>query len=147
MLAVNDDWNFYASQCRIRIEMAFGLLKQKWGILQSPLKVKLKNVKRIVLATACLHNFCINERIRRVIVPTSLQVWMTDCLNVTQNGFSVYEEGQRARHATIEGVDIETDEYRSFSANRIQMVERVRARRLERHTSRCLGVDCLQQSD
>ena len=125
MLAVHDDWNFYASQCRIRIEMAFGLLNQKWGILQSPLKVKLKNVKRIVLATACLHNFCINERIRRVLVPTSLQV-------LTQNGFSVYEEGQRARHATIEGVDIETDEYRSFSANRIQMVERVRARRLER---------------
>ena len=42
-----------------------------------------------------------------------------------QNGFSVYEDGQRIRHATCEGVDIETDEFRSFSANRIRMVERV----------------------
>jgi hypothetical protein len=33
----NNDWNFYTSQYRIRIEMAFGLMKQKWGILNAPL--------------------------------------------------------------------------------------------------------------
>ena len=31
-----DNFNFYASQCRIRVEMSFGLMQQKWGILQRP---------------------------------------------------------------------------------------------------------------
>jgi hypothetical protein len=29
----NDDYNFYASQLQIHIEMAFGLMQGKWGIL------------------------------------------------------------------------------------------------------------------
>jgi hypothetical protein len=29
---VNNDFNYYASQCRICIEMAFGLMVQKWRI-------------------------------------------------------------------------------------------------------------------
>lgn len=107
--------------------MAFGLMKQKWGILQSPLKVKLKNVKRIMVAVANLHNFCINERIGDLSFSLSLQ----EQLNLGQNGFSVYEEGQRICHSTVEGNDIETDEFRNFSANRIRMVERVRVRQLE----------------
>ena len=32
----NDNFNFFASQLRIRIEMAFGLMQMKWGILQRP---------------------------------------------------------------------------------------------------------------
>jgi hypothetical protein len=131
MLTAHDNWNFYASQCRIRIEMAFGMMKQKWGILQSPLKVKLKNVKKIVLAAAYLHNFCINERIGGSSISTSSQA-MAEQMNMGQNAFSVYEEGQRISHATAECIDIETDEFRSFSANRIRMVERVKALRLER---------------
>jgi hypothetical protein len=34
-----DNFNFYASQCRIRIEMAFGLMQMKWGILWRPIRV------------------------------------------------------------------------------------------------------------
>jgi hypothetical protein len=34
LIKKNDDFNFYASQCRIRIEMAFGLMQMKWGILR-----------------------------------------------------------------------------------------------------------------
>ena len=59
----NDNFNFFASQLRIRIEMAFGLMVKKWGILSRPLTIKLKNVKRLVVSIAKLHNFCIDERL------------------------------------------------------------------------------------
>lgn len=58
-----DAYNFYASQLRIRIEMAFGMMAKKWGILNRPLGIKLKNVKHLIVAIGKLHNFCINERI------------------------------------------------------------------------------------
>jgi DDE superfamily endonuclease len=32
-----DNFNFYASQLRIRVEMAFGLMNSKFGILQRPM--------------------------------------------------------------------------------------------------------------
>jgi DDE superfamily endonuclease len=60
-----DNFNFYASQCRIRIEMAFGLMQMKWGILWRPIRVKFNNIKYIVLAIVALHNFVINERLAR----------------------------------------------------------------------------------
>ena len=60
--ARNDNFNFFASQLRIRIEMAFGLMVKKWGILTRPLEIKVRNVKRLIVAIGRLHNFCINER-------------------------------------------------------------------------------------
>lgn len=60
--ALYDNFNFYGSQCRIRIEMAFGLMQQKWGILHRPLCCNLENAKWLILAIAVLHNFVINER-------------------------------------------------------------------------------------
>ena len=33
----NDNFNFYRSQCHICIEMAFRMMRQKWGILKHPL--------------------------------------------------------------------------------------------------------------
>lgn len=58
-----DALNFYASQCRIRIEMAFGLMQMKWGILWCLMRVKLQNIQHIIISIARLHNFIINERI------------------------------------------------------------------------------------
>lgn len=58
-----DAYNFYASQCRIRIEMAFGLMQMKWGILWRPMRVNLENTKFVIQAIARLHNFVIDERI------------------------------------------------------------------------------------
>lgn len=58
-----DAFNFYASQLRIRIEMAFGIMAKKWGILNRPLSVKLSNIKYLISAIARLHNYCIDERI------------------------------------------------------------------------------------
>jgi DDE superfamily endonuclease len=61
--AEHDNFNFYASQCRIRIEMAFGLMQMKWGILWRPMRIKLDNIKYVLLAIARLHNFVVNERL------------------------------------------------------------------------------------
>lgn len=58
-----DNFNFYASQLRIRVEMAFGMMQAKWGILQRPLCVSVKNMLWLVQAIARLHNYCINERL------------------------------------------------------------------------------------
>jgi hypothetical protein len=57
-----DNFNFYLSQLRIRIEMAFGLLVTKWWILHTPINVKLKNLKKLLGAICRLHIFCIDNR-------------------------------------------------------------------------------------
>ena len=60
----NDNFNFYGSQCHIRVEMAFGMMSQKWGILKHPMSVKRSQCANIVMCIARLHNFTINERLR-----------------------------------------------------------------------------------
>jgi|Transcript_17619 hypothetical protein len=60
--AVYDNFNYYASQLRICIEMAFGLMQMKWGVLNHSVGVSLKNAKWMIMAIARLHNFVINER-------------------------------------------------------------------------------------
>jgi hypothetical protein len=37
----HDNFNYFASQCCIQIEMAFGLMVNKWGILNRPLPMRL----------------------------------------------------------------------------------------------------------
>ena len=56
-----DAFNFYLSQLRIRIEMAFGLLVKKFSILQTILKHRIGTVSRIIMCCAQLHNFVINN--------------------------------------------------------------------------------------
>jgi hypothetical protein len=46
-----DNYNFYASQLRIRIEMAFGMMTHKWLILDSPIKTK---VAKAILLIQCI---------------------------------------------------------------------------------------------
>jgi hypothetical protein len=58
-----DNYNFYHSQLQIRVECAFGMLVQRWGILRMaiPLSISVKKVVALVNALAKLHNFCIGE--------------------------------------------------------------------------------------
>ncbi|OWY96807.1 hypothetical protein PHMEG_00032831 [Phytophthora megakarya] len=57
-----DSYNFHVSQLRIRIEMAFGLLVNKWRILKQPLFVRLRHCWIVISACMRLHNFCITQR-------------------------------------------------------------------------------------
>jgi hypothetical protein len=45
-----NNFNFFLSQIRIQIEMAFGLLVAKWRILHTPINVKLSNLKKLLNA-------------------------------------------------------------------------------------------------
>ena len=58
-----DNYNFFHSQLRIRIECAFGMLVQRWGILRMamPRNIGITRVVSLVTALAKLHNYCIGE--------------------------------------------------------------------------------------
>jgi hypothetical protein len=60
----HSDYNFYLSQLRIRIEMAFGLLVNKWQIFKRPFVVDFVSVRKVIKTCLKLHNFCINERLK-----------------------------------------------------------------------------------
>ena len=61
----NDNFNFYRSQCDIHIEMAFRMMSQNWGILKCPLSGNMQFTAEIAIWAACLHNFTINERLKK----------------------------------------------------------------------------------
>jgi hypothetical protein len=58
-----DDYNFYQSQLRIRVECCFGMLVQRWGILRTALShtISLARIVALVNTLARLHNYCIDE--------------------------------------------------------------------------------------
>jgi len=58
---VNDAYNFYLSQVRIRIEMAFARLVTKWRILRAPLLGSLATISRTLMACATMHNYVIDN--------------------------------------------------------------------------------------
>jgi len=53
-----DAYNYFISQLLIRIEMAFGMLTNKWRILRTSLFFSLKKSVGILSVYARLHNFC-----------------------------------------------------------------------------------------
>ncbi len=58
-----DDCNFYHSQLCIRVECCFGMLVQRWVILQTALShsIPLTRIVALVNTLARLHNYCIDE--------------------------------------------------------------------------------------
>jgi hypothetical protein len=58
----HDSFNFHASQLRIRIEMAFGLLTTKWRVFRAPIERNFLNANRTIYAAMVLHNYAINWR-------------------------------------------------------------------------------------
>ena len=54
-------YNYYLSQMRIRIEMAFGRLSTKWRIFRRNLDVSLEKTSLICIVAAKLHNFVIDN--------------------------------------------------------------------------------------
>jgi hypothetical protein len=66
----NDNFNFFVSQLRIRIEMSFGIMTRKWGILHRPLSIGLPSIKHLICCIARLHNFCIDEQLKGRITET-----------------------------------------------------------------------------
>ncbi|XP_054081673.1 putative nuclease HARBI1 [Zeugodacus cucurbitae] len=54
-------FNHYLSSTRVLIEQAFGVLRQKFKILNHIDVISLKRVSKVMLSSAILHNFIINN--------------------------------------------------------------------------------------
>jgi hypothetical protein len=115
---------FFASQLRIRIEMAFGLMVKKWGILLRPLHIKLSNIKHLVMAIGKLHNFCINERLA-----TSKDVAVFTPTNVS---FNRHDEMLRDDSSFFQFEEMQLGYENPWSYNRDRMVKEVAALHLTR---------------
>jgi hypothetical protein len=122
----NDNFNFFASQLRIRIEMAFGLMINKWCLLKKALQVNIRHMRYLVPAVAKLHNFCINERLREQ-GHVQFNNWELD--NV-QNIMRYAEVGEEW-HEVFQS---------PWSANRGRMADKVQAAGLVRPNKRRRGI-------
>ena len=104
-----DNYNFYHSQLRIRIECAFGMLVKRWGLLRMaiPNGVSVKKTIALVNALAKLHNFCISETDGDRAGSTADEPLVEDLANMEsdENGFV-----PMVRNSEIESVlDIAVD--------------------------------------
>ena len=60
---LHDNFNYFASQLCIRIEMAFGLMQMKWRYLLQPWQVPT-HLPQYIMGIAFLHNFIVNYHLR-----------------------------------------------------------------------------------
>jgi hypothetical protein len=118
-----DNFNFFASQLRIRVEMSFGLMTKKWGILWRPLNIHISNVKYLALAIAMMHNYCINERIN---APAGGHPNPAVLANIRDRG-----QDNFVSEATAE-LEAASNSVNGWSVNREQMVIRIENLGLER---------------
>ena len=81
---VEDAYNFYQSQLRITIERAFGVLVHRWSILRGPLTIPLFKVVPTVQCLCKLHNYCINERLRKKKENSLLGLTKEDAMNLNR---------------------------------------------------------------
>lgn len=122
-----DNFNFYASQLRIRVEMAFGLMTKKWGILWRPVIVDIQKIKYLAIAIACIHNFCINER---VLDPEAGHPDPAIEARIFGRTQCIEDIALAAAAAEIEAGG--EHEFNGWSANREQMVQTIENLGLER---------------
>jgi hypothetical protein len=116
----NDNFNFFASQLRIRIEMEFGLMVKTWGILARPLSIKMIKIKRHVVAIARrLHNFCIKEERLAMLSNNRDRVVFTP-RNAT---LTAHEDMLQATAAEFEWEDMEDAFEIPWSTNRDRMAK------------------------
>ena len=67
-----DAYNFFHSQLRIRVECAFGMFVQRWGILRSaiPKGITVRKTTVMVMALAKIHNYCIDKQDTNILPMT-----------------------------------------------------------------------------
>ena len=119
----NDNFNFYVSQLHIRIEMAFGLMTRKWGILQRPISIALPSIKHLICAICRLHNFCIDERLKGMEDRSPKH---------TKETLDTIQLAYMHAAAEAEHRDILSNEYPQWSLIRDEMVQDVKSRGLTR---------------
>ena len=128
-----DNFNFYASQLRIRIEMAFGLMTKKWCILNRPLSIKMKHVKHLMICIARLHNFCIDRRLVEVDHRDGRHRAGPPLVFTPRNvAFDAHEQHVRELASEIEFDDAELVYDNPYSTNRERMAREIESLELTR---------------
>lgn len=56
-----DHYNYYQSLTRQSVERCFGMVEQRWGILQKRLLMRLKNIPLVLSTIFLLHNIALNR--------------------------------------------------------------------------------------
>ena len=69
-----DDYNFFHSSLRIKIECAFGMLVGRWGIMRRaiPAQFGLLKTNALVMSLCRLHDCCINRRLKKTEQPLAI---------------------------------------------------------------------------
>ena len=137
----NDNFNFFLSQLRIRIEMAFGLMTKKWGILQRPLTNSLSSIKHIICCIARLHNYCIDERLgtstttsttnQSTATTTTSTRTTTTTINYS-DALPASQLAEMSEAAQTEHREILSEEYAAWSHARDEIVQAVKQLGLKR---------------
>jgi hypothetical protein len=131
----NDNFYFFASQLRIRIEMVFGLMVKKWGILSQPLDVRVRNVKRLIVGIGRLNNFCIHER----MLNAAKGGQGGNFINTPQDvDFGCYKTAIRKAAAEVENDGMVASFECSWSYNRDRMRKEVESLRLSRPSTNAI---------
>ena len=143
-----DAYNFYLSQLRIRIEMAFGRMVRNFGILRRTLETNVRNTTSILLACATLHNFIIDEDVIPFLSDntedtTSASNDESDEDEIERNPMQIENrrsvrvpagmnvpEGMEYRPTMPEGVELEQVE--GFSNLRMQIIDEIKTNMIRR---------------
>ncbi len=130
--ARHHNFNFFASQLRIRIEMAFDLMAKKWGILSRPLEIKVRHVKQLIIAIGRLvHIFCIDHQ-RLVLNNTSTNQQRQGTFTPTNTDFDCFETLMREAAAELEYNEMVLVFENPWSYNRDCMAKEIESLHLTR---------------
>ena len=140
--ADNDAFNYHLSQLRIRIEMAFGRLVNKFRILKKNLEGKTMKINaRIIMACAILHNFIIDQD-----VPEDKKGDDHDDIDVDNLGIipMLGSPLGMVYHPTI--IEDDFEELEGFSQTRLALADFIRtsmirrpAHNIQRNSGRIIG--------
>jgi hypothetical protein len=131
----NDNFNFFLSQLQIWIEMAFGWMTKKWGILQRPLTNSLSSIKHIICCIARLHNYCIDERLGTTTTTSTTNYSTSTRTTATINysdALPTLQLAEMSEAAQAEHREILSEEYAGWSHARDEIVQAVKQLRLKR---------------
>ena len=113
-------YNFYLSQQRIRIEMAFGRLTTKWRIFRRNLDFLTAYNSKIVEVACKLHNYVLNEDNEDFsnITSSNNEDWGVDALDQGPENNRGYLTNRPHRGVYVDSIDV-------ASSQREQILEEI----------------------
>ena len=118
----NRSYNFYLSQMRIRIEMAFGRLTTKWRIFCRNLDSCLEKNSLIYVVAAKLHNFVIDNDNQHFQASDNPEDY---CIDSFLDGGKLYNRGYLPTLPYRERVEVSSD-------RRHQLLNEIKSRTMEK---------------